>query len=118
MCAFLQPKLAPHAEGSSHTNGAAGEPGSPGIKPILVVTQDIFTGYVSELEDDSYDDDLTSFYVRDAPTAEEEEIGSPGEENGKDFVNEEWEDVSEGPFRVNDPLALKRRRHDVPVCIA
>jgi hypothetical protein len=103
MHAFLQPKLPPSQVAAD--------------APIeLVVTQDVFTGYISDLEDDSDDENLGM------PIDEEDEIGwakTISESQSADSVNSrEWVDIPEGPFQVNNPPALKRHRHDVPVHVA
>lgn len=60
---------------------------------VTVITHEIFTGYISDIEED-HDNN--------------EEINA--------HENSDWEDVSEGPFRVrNPPPPIKRRRHDVPI---
>lgn len=78
----------------------------------LVVMQDVFTGYISDLEDDSDDE---NFDMID----EEDEIGwgeTISELQSADSVNSrEWEDIPEDPFQVNNPPVLKHHHHDVPV---
>jgi len=59
---------------------------------------EIFTEYISDVEDD------------------DEEIEEPAVEPGDEIL--EWEDVSESPFHVQTPPSLKRRRHDIPICVA
>ena len=119
MCAFLQPKLALSSGGLSHTNKVAEEMrGSRAEPDELVVMEDIFTGYISDLEDDSDEENLALFPAGGVPTCKENEMEPAGTESEPWSENEEWEDVSEGPFRVHNPPALKRRCHDIPIHIA
>lgn len=119
MRAFLQPKPALSSGGPSHANKVAEETrGSRAGPDELVVTEDIFTGYISDLEDDSDDENLALFPAEGVPTCKENEMEPAGTESEPRSENEEWEDVSEGPFRVHNPPALKHRCHDIPVRIA
>jgi hypothetical protein len=111
MCAFLLPKPNVHTEGPSHTNQAGGGPENSRAKSVLAVTQDVFTGYISDLDSDDSD----SFPTRDSgsvPVRKENGTKSADEDA------EEWEDISEGVFRVNYPPAPKCCRHDIPVRVA
>jgi hypothetical protein len=84
----------------------------------LVVMQDVFTGYISDLENDSENENLGM------PIDEEDEIGwveTISKSQSADSANSrlgEWEDIPQGPFRVNNPPALKHHHHDVPVHVA
>jgi hypothetical protein len=119
MRAFLQPKLALSSGGPSHANKVAEEMrGSRAEPDELVVTEDIFTGYISDLEDDSDEENLALFPAGGVPTCEENEIEPAGTESKPRSENEKWEDVSEGLFRVHNPPALKRCCHNIPIRIA
>ena len=116
MHAFLQPKPALSSGGLSHANKVAEEMrGSRAEPDELVVMEDIFTGYISDLEDDSDEENLALFPAGGVPTCEENEMEPAGTESEPRSENEEWEDVSEGPFQVHNPLALKCRCHDIPI---
>ena len=119
MHAFLQPKPALSSGGPSHANKVAEEMrGSHAEPDELVVMEDIFTGYISDLEDNSDEENLALFPAGGVPTCEENEMEPAGTESEPRSENEEWEDVSESPFRVHNPPALKRRCHDIPIRIA
>jgi hypothetical protein len=111
MRAFLLPKPIVHTEGPSHTNQAGGGPENSRAKSVLAVMQDVFTGYISDLDSDDSD----SFPTRDSGSV------PVHKENGTKSADEhaeEWEDISEGVFRVGYPPAPKRCRHDIPVRVA
>lgn len=103
----------PHSASEFESNSAL-----PQNDPdTAVVTDEIFTGYISDVEEDV-----------DEETEGSRQVGGVGDAVGHDTEglagdashtssrnSQEWEDVYEGPFRVQNPLPLKRQRHDVPI---
>lgn len=81
MRAFLQPTPALSTEGPSHASKIAEETSSFHAEPDeLAVTEDIFTGYISDLEDDSDEENLALFPAGGVRTCEENEMEPTGTE--------------------------------------
>jgi hypothetical protein len=106
MCAFLSKPNGPvtkeatvqhDQQGKQHSmcESSSAQPQTVAASSVsvTVITHEIFTGYISDIEED-HDNN--------------EEINA--------HENSDWEDVSEGPFRVrNPPPPIKRWHHDVPI---
>ena len=81
-----------------------------------VVTYEIFTGYISDVEEDVDEEMEGSHQVGVGDAVGHDTEGLAGDASHTSSRNsEEWEDVYEGPFCVQNPLPLKQQCHDVPI---
>ncbi len=72
-----------------------------------VITHEIFTGYISDIEKD-HDEEETEW------TQQTRDVVDPAINTCE---NVDWEDVLEGPFHIQNPPPIKRQRHNIPIHI-
>ena len=82
--------------------------------PNPIVTNEVFTGYISDLEED--EDEAGDFSPNGAHTEERSELAAgsiscarqnPDQTSDANNVHEEGAEVSEGSFRVQEPPGRK-----------
>lgn len=81
-----------------------------------VITDKIFTGYISDVEEDVDEETEGSFQFGVGDAVGHDTEGLAGDASHTNSRNsQEWEDVYEGPFHVQNLLPLKRQCHNVPI---
>lgn len=120
MRGFLLKGQNEHMAASQSAETIASSESAPQEPPDGFVTDEVFAGYLSDIEDDTIED------WEEAPADKEEEeehfsggdSESDAEEDSDEREASKLDDIPESMFHVQPPPSRKRRRHAIPVRLA
>jgi hypothetical protein len=118
MCGFLLKGQNERMAASQSAETIASSESAPQEPPNGFVTDEVFAGYLSDIEDDTIED----WEEVPADKEEEEEQSSGGDSDSESDPGEceasKLDDIPESMFHVQPPPSRKRHRHAIPVRLA